>query len=255
MIITDTHTHLYLDHFNDDRDEVVQNTIQRGVKYMLLPNIDSNSVNGMLELCNKYPNNCFPMMGLHPTNVKENYKEELASVENWLTKRKFIAIGEIGIDLYWDKTFYKEQEYCFRTQIDFANTYNLPIVIHSRKSMNEIFSILKNIKSNLPKGVFHCFSGNIEDAQQVIDLGFYLGIGGVITFKNSKLENIGKKIGLNRLLLETDAPFLTPSPYRGKRNKSAYTFYIAEKIAELKQISIEEVAMITTQNARNLFKF
>ncbi len=254
MIITDTHTHLYLDHFKDDRDQVIQNAIEKGVEYMLIPNIDSGSVKGMLDICDRYPKNCFPMMGLHPTDVKENYKDEIANIEKWLSKRKFVAIGEIGMDLYWDKTFYKEQEYCFRYQIDLAKEHHLPIVIHSRESINEIFNILESIPE-LPKGVFHCFSGTLEEAYRAIDMGFYLGIGGVITFKKSNLANVGKKIGINHLLLETDAPFLTPAPFRGKRNESAYTYYVAEKIAELKEISIEEVANQTTKNAKDLFKF
>ena len=255
MILTDTHTHLYLGHFNADRDDVIHRAIEKGVKYMLIPNIDRNSVEGMLEICDKYPEHCFPMMGVHPTDVKRDYKEELRSVETWLEKRKFIAIGEIGIDLYWDKTFLKEQEYCFKHQIELANAYNLPIVIHSRESMDEIFSLLESIGSNLPKGVFHCFSGTLDEAKKAIDMGFLLGIGGVITFKKSNLSEIGKKIDLKQLVLETDAPFLTPAPFRGKRNESAYTYYVAKKIAELKEMEIEEVAKVTTENAKTLFKF
>lgn len=255
MILTDTHTHLYLEHFDEDRDQVIENAINRGVKYMLIPNIDSQSVEGMLSLCNDHPENCFPMIGLHPTDVKDNYKEELNTLESWLDKRKFVAIGEIGIDLFWDKSFLKEQQISFRHQIDLAKKHDLPIVIHSRDSMKEIFEVLDDVHTSDLKGVFHCFSGDIADAKKAIEMGYFLGIGGVVTFKNSNLKDIVKEIDLKHILLETDAPFLTPSPYRGKRNESAYIYNIAEKIAEIKEISIEEVAEITTQNAKQLFKF
>lgn len=255
MILTDTHTHLYLDQFDDDRHQVIQNAIDKGIQYMLIPNIDSNSISGMLSVCNQYPENCFPMMGLHPTDVKEDFQKELEIVEQWLEKRKFIAIGEIGIDLYWDKTFVKEQNICLRHQIALAKKYQLPIVIHSRESMKEIFDVLDDVQTSELQGVFHCFSGTAEDANKAIEMGYYLGIGGVVTFKNSNLKEILRGIDLKHILLETDAPFLTPSPYRGKRNESAYIYNIAEKIAEIKGIGIDEVAEITTQNAKKLFKF
>ena len=255
MILTDTHTHLYLDEFEEDRNIVVENAIKKHVKYMLLPNIDSSSVDGMLKLCNDFPGNCFPMMGLHPTSVKENFKEELKLVDEWLKRKKFYGIGETGIDLYWDKTFAREQEMAFSHQIELAKKYELPLVIHSRNSFEEIYSIV--LKQNSPelKGVFHCFTGNINQAYKIIDLGFMLGIGGVVTFKNSGLDKVVEKIDLKNIILETDSPFLTPVPFRGKRNESAYTFYIAEKIAELKNKTLEEVAEITTNNANQLFKF
>lgn len=255
MILTDTHTHLYLDHFDDDRNAVIQNAIDKGVQYMLIPNIDSKSINGMLSVCDEYPEHCFPMMGLHPTDVKEDYQKELNIVEQWLEKRTFIAIGEIGIDLYWDKTFVKEQNSCLRHQIALAKKYQLPIVLHSRESMKEIFDVLDDVQTNDLKGVFHCFSGTAMDANKAIEMGYYLGIGGVVTFKNSNLKEILREIDLKHILLETDAPFLTPAPFRGKRNESAYIYNIAEKIAEIKGIDIEEVAEITTQNAKKLFKF
>jgi len=255
MILTDTHTHLYLDHFDSDRKQVIQNAIDKGIEYMLIPNIDSKSIEGMLSICDEYPENCFPMMGLHPTDVKEDYQKELEIVDQWLTKRKFIAIGEIGIDLYWDKTFVKEQDISLRHQIELAKKYQLPIVLHSRESMKEIFDVLDDVQTPDLKGVFHCFSGTANDAKKAIDMGYYLGIGGVITFKNSNLKKILREIDLKHILLETDAPFLTPTPFRGKRNESAYIYYIAEKIAEIKGIGIDEVAEITTQNAKNLFKF
>jgi len=222
---------------------------------MLLPNIDSSSVAGMIDLCKEFPGNCFPMMGLHPTSVKENYTEELELVDEWLKRKKFYGIGETGIDLYWDKTFVREQEMAFIHQIELAKKYELPLVIHSRNSFEKIYSIV--LKQNSPelKGVFHCFTGNINQAYKIIDLGFMLGIGGVVTFKNSGLDKVVEKIDLKNIILETDSPFLTPVPFRGKRNESAYTFYIAEKVAELKNKTLEEVAEITTNNANQLFKF
>jgi TatD DNase family protein len=254
MKLIDTHTHLYLEEFDKDRDEVVKNAIDKGVEQMYLPNINSKSIEGMLSLEAKYPKNIFAMMGLHPTDVKENVKDELKIVESWLVKRKFIAIGEIGIDLYWDTTFKNEQIIAFKFQIELAKKYDLPIVIHSRDSMTEILEVLNEMNLEKVKGVFHCFNGNLEEANQVIEMGFLLGIGGVVTFKNAGLDKIVSAIELNHLLLETDAPFLTPVPYRGKRNESAHTYYIAQKIAEIKKTSIEKVAEITTQNAKDLFK-
>jgi len=255
MIFTDTHTHLYLNAFDDDRAEVLQNAIDQNIKYMLLPNIDSGSVSGMLGLCNEFPRNCFPMMGLHPTSVNENYRDELNLVEDWLGKKKFCAVGEIGIDLYWDKTYIKEQEEAFRYQIDLALKYDLPIVIHSRESFDEIFTVLEDYKNTGIQGVFHCFTGTLEQAHKAIDLGFFLGIGGVVTFKNSGLDKVVNEIDLKNIILETDSPFLAPMPFRGKRNESAYINIIARKIAEIKNIEITEVAEATTGNAKNLFKF
>jgi len=254
MILIDTHTHLYLNEFDNDRDQVVKDAIDKGVKYMFLPNINSKSVTGMLSLEEKYPSNCFAMMGLHPTDVKDDYESELSIVENWLAKRKFIAVGEIGIDLYWDKTFIDQQIKAFKFQIELARKYDLPIVIHSRDSMTEILSVLKSMDLEKITGVFHCFNGILEEANEVIEMGFLLGIGGVVTFKNAGLDKIVAAIDLKYLLLETDAPFLTPTPYRGKRNESAHTYYVAKKIAEIKQTSIEKVAEITTDNAKRLFK-
>ncbi len=254
MKLIDTHTHLYLDEFDKDRDEVVKNAIDKGVEQMFLPNINSKSIDEMLRLEAKYPKNVFAMMGLHPTDVKKDFKDELKIIESWLAKRKFIAVGEIGIDLYWDTTFKSEQITAFKFQIELAKKYDLPIVIHSRDSMTEILEVLNAINLEKIKGVFHCFNGNLEEANQVIEMGFLLGIGGVVTFKNAGLDKIVSAIKLNHLLLETDAPFLTPVPYRGKRNESAHTYYIAQKIAEIKKTSIEAVAEITTQNAKDLFK-
>lgn len=254
MILTDTHTHLYLEHFDEDRKEVINRAIDSGIEYLLLPNIDSKSVDGMLRICEDFPENCFPMMGLHPTDVKEGFEKELENVKKWLDKRDFAAVGEIGIDLYWDKTFYEQQLIALKYQIDLAKKHQLPIVIHTRNSMQEMFTVLNEVQTPDLKGVFHCFSGDLEDAYRAIDMGYYLGIGGVITYKKSNLPEILREIELESILLETDAPFLTPVPFRGKRNESAYINYIAEKIADIKSVSIQEVAEITTQNAKDLFK-
>lgn len=254
MFLIDSHTHLYLEEFNADRKEMVERAINAGIKYMFLPNIDNSSIPGMLDLCKLYPHNCFSMMGLHPTSVKENYLEELRIVDEWLDKYKFFAIGETGIDLYWDKTHQKEQELAFIHQIGLAKKYNLPIVIHSRNSFEELFSVLEDKTGDNLKGVFHCFTGNPAQAEKIIEMGFLLGIGGVVTFKNSGLEEIIEKINLSHIILETDAPFLAPVPYRGKRNESAYIRIIAEKIASIKKMSVEQVAEITTSNAMKLFK-
>ena len=249
----DTHTHLYYEEFNADRNEAIKTAISKSVSKFYLPNVDSKSISGMLQLEEEYPEHCFPMMGLHPCSVNETYLQELAVVKQWLDKRRFAAIGEIGIDLYWDKTFIKEQEIAFKQQIDWALQFNYTIVIHCRNAFDEIFSILSSYKK-LPKGIFHCFSGNLEQAHQILSLGnFKLGIGGVVTFKNSGLDKIVEQLNLSDLVLETDAPYLAPMPYRGKRNESAHITLIAQKIAEIKNITIEEVAQITSKNALDIF--
>lgn len=254
MTFIDTHSHIYLEEFNDDRFESIDRAIQNGVKKILLPNVDSNTIDAMLRLSDAYPDNCFPMMGLHPTSVSENVEDELAIVERLLKEKKFIAIGEIGIDLYWDKSFIHEQEEAFKYQINLAKKYDLPIVIHSRDSFDELFTILDKQCNDGLKGVFHCFSGTEKQAQKIVnEYGFKLGIGGVITFKNSGLDNALKHIGLEHLILETDAPYLAPMPYRGKRNEPAYIPLIAKKLSEVKKISLDEIAKSTTQNAKELF--
>jgi TatD DNase family protein len=253
-MFVDTHTHLYSEEFKIDIDEALQKAIDTGVDKFFLPNIDSSSVAGMYALCDKYPQHCFPMMGLHPCSVKENYKEELAIAYNYLQSKKHVAVGEIGIDLYWDKTFFAQQVEAFETQINWALEFNLSIVIHCRNSFDEIFAVLTNFKK-LPKGIFHCFSGNAEQAQKIIDAtNFKLGIGGVITFKNSGLDKAIENIDLKHLVLETDSPYLAPVPYRGKRNESSYLPLIAAKVAEIKKCSLLDVATITSANAKEIFE-
>ena len=253
MKLIDTHTHMYLDNFDQDRDQVIQNAIDTGVEKMLLPAIDSSTFESMTELCDSYPNNCIPMIGLHPTSVKDNFKTELKLVKNELVTGGYIAVGEIGIDLYWDDSYFEQQKDAFRQQLKLAKKYQLPVAIHTRDSFNEIYPIVKEEKTDDLKGVFHCFTGTSDEAKKIIDVGFMMGIGGIITFKNSGLAEVVNTISIVHLLLETDAPFLTPTPFRGKRNQSAYLTYIADKLAEIKNIAIEEIAETTTKNATELF--
>jgi TatD DNase family protein len=250
----DTHTHLYSEEFKPDRAALIERAIAKGITKFYLPNIDSSSIEGMLELEAQFPLHCFALMGLHPCSVKENVNSELAVVEEWLAKRKFAAIGEIGIDLYWDKTFFEEQKLAFETQIAWALKYNYAIVIHCRQAFEEIYDILRSF-STLPKGIFHCFSGNIEQAKKIIDLGnFKLGIGGVVTFKNSGLDHVVEKIDLEHLVLETDAPYLAPVPHRGKRNEPSYILEVAKKVALLKGVSMQKLAEVTCKNAEFIYK-
>jgi len=253
-MLIDTHIHLYAEEFNADRDQLITKAINNNVKKFYLPNIDSESIEGMHSLENKFPEHCFAMMGLHPCSVKENVKEELALVEGWLKQRKYCAVGEIGIDLYWDKTFLNEQLQAFKTQIQWALDYNCAIVIHCRDSFDEVYDCLKSFKT-LPKGIFHCFSGSVDQANKIIDLGnFKLGIGGVITFKNSGLDKVVKEISLEHLVLETDAPYLAPIPHRGKRNEPSFILEVAKKIAEVKEVAMYEVEEATEKNARFIFE-
>lgn len=226
-----------------------------GVKYMLLPNIDSVSAPTLLDLCARYPDNLFPMIGLHPTDVKANFEEELENVVQLLKTKKVYAIGETGIDLYWDKTYFEEQKSALRFQIQLAKDHKLPIVLHVRESFDEIFDVLDDTSNEQLTGVFHCFTGTKEQAEKVIGYGFKLGLGGVLTYKNSGLDKVVTGIDMKHFILETDSPFLTPNPFRGKRNESSYIRFVAEKLAEIKGLSIEEVAAITTQNAIELFRF
>lgn len=253
-MLIDTHTHLYSEEFNGDRIASINHAMEKGISKFYMPNVDSSSIEGMLALEVHFPEHCFPMMGLHPCSVKENYREELDTVKRWIDLRRFSAIGEIGLDLYWDKTFIKEQELAFREQLFWALEYNYTVVIHCRNAFDEIFEILKSY-DKLPKGIFHCFSGDIIQAQQVLSLGnFKLGIGGVVTFKNSGLDKVVEQLNIHDIVLETDAPYLAPVPHRGKRNESAYLPLVAEKIAQIKNMSIEEVASITSQNAIEIFE-
>ena len=255
MKFIDTHSHLYSSQFDDDRTQVVNNAIANGVSTILLPNISSKYTKGMLALCAEFPNNCYPMMGLHPCDVsEENYKYEIAHVEEELETGKYIAVGEIGLDLHWDKSTLEIQKKAFIHQVKLAKKYKLPIAIHVRESFAEAIELIEKLNDENLRGVFHCFTGNIEDAQRVINLGgFYLGIGGVLTFKNSGLDKTISEVDLQHLILETDAPYLAPTPFRGKRNESKYLINIAEKLAEIHTIELSEVARITTENAKQLF--
>lgn len=253
MILTDTHTHLYYETDPEKLSDLMQRSLDNKVCRLFLPNVDSESIPLVFGLSERYPNHCFPMLGLHPCDVKANYKEELDSISKEIAQRKVYAIGEIGIDLYWDKSTLSIQQEAFRTQIDWAKNLGMPIVIHCREAFDEILEILNELKDDKLRGIFHCFSGTLEQAHQVIGLGFYLGIGGVLTYKNSGLDKVIQDVSLEHLVLETDSPYLTPVPFRGKPNESSYLVYIAQKLADLKQVSLHEIAEVTTQNSRMVF--
>lgn len=253
MVITDTHTHLYSNEFDNDRNEMIQRALDVGVSRFFIPAIDSAYTQAMYELETAYPSTIFLMMGLHPTHVKDNYLQELQHVEEELTKRKFFAIGEIGIDLYWDKTYLQQQKEAFKKQIQLAKQYKLPIVIHCREAFDEIFEILESEKSADLFGIFHCFSGTYEQALQAISYNMKLGIGGVVTFKNGKIDQFLNQIDLKHIVLETDSPYLAPIPYRGKRNESSFIVNVVDKLALLYHIPKEEIARITTENSRAVF--
>ncbi|OAZ03863.1 putative deoxyribonuclease YcfH [Flavobacterium succinicans] len=253
ITITDTHTHLYSEEFDQDRGEMIQRAINAGVSRFFIPAIDSTCTQAMYDLEQDFPENVFLMMGLHPTYVKDNYEAELAHVASELTKRKFYAIGEIGIDLYWDKTHLKEQQIAFRQQIQWAKQYKLPIVIHCREAFDEIFEILEEEKSPELFGIFHCFSGTYEQALQAISYNMLLGIGGVVTFKNGKIDQFLDRIDLQHIVLETDSPYLAPIPFRGKRNESSYVVNVVAKLAIIYNKSVAEIAQITTENSKRVF--
>jgi len=253
MIFTDTHTHLYSEEFAEDRNEMIERALNNGVKRFFIPAIDSSYTQKMYDLEQQYPDNIFLMMGLHPCYVKENYETELAHVEAELAKRRFTAIGEIGIDLYWDKTTLDIQKIAFQKQIQWAKKYKLPINIHCRDAFDEIFEVLELEKSPELFGIFHCFSGTYEQALQAISYNMKLGIGGVVTFKNGKVDQFLNQIDIKHIVLETDSPYLAPVPYRGKRNESGYVKLVAEKLSEIYQLPIEEIARITTENSREIF--
>ena len=253
MIITDTHTHLYSEAFDEDRDQMMQRALDAGVTRFFVPAIDSTYTEGMLALEKDYPNNVFLMTGLHPTHVKDNYNEELEHVVDMLDKHKFYAIGEIGIDLYWDKSTLSIQQDAFRQQIQLAKQHKLPIVIHCRDAFDEVFEILEEEKADNLYGIFHCFTGNLEQAKQAISYNMKLGIGGVATFKNGKIDQFLNQIDLKHIVLETDAPYLAPTPYRGKRNESSYVTRVLEKLSDIYQVSEEKIAEITTENSKDVF--
>jgi len=253
MSLIDTHSHIYLPEFETDREEMLQRAEKEGVRKILMPAVDTETHEKMLALEHQHPEVCIAMMGVHPCSVKSNYREELKAARAYLENRPFIAIGEIGLDFYWDKTFVAEQYLAFHEQIEWALKFDIPIVIHSRESVDECIRVVLEHQKGKLKGVFHCFSGNDKQAQQIIDLGFYLGIGGVVTFKNSGLDKVIENVSLEKVVLETDAPYLAPVPFRGKRNEPAYLKYVVEKLSAIKKTAIEEVTVVTTSNAQKLF--
>lgn len=255
MNFVDTHTHLFSSSFDEDRPEVILRAIKAGVETMLLPNIDLDSIEPMYHLCELFPKNCFPMMGLHPGSVDENWEENLKVIQKNLFERKNYAVGEIGMDLYWDKTFQKEQAEVFRSHIAWAKQLELPIVIHAREAFDEIFEIVDELNDERLTGVFHCFTGTVEQAKRIQNYGgFKIGIGGVLTYKKAELDLVLKEIDLSEMILETDSPYLPPTPHRGKRNESAYLLHIAEKLADVKECTLKVIADTTTATAKELFK-
>ena len=251
--MVDTHAHLYDEQFEQDLDAVITGAIDSGVGRILLPNIDAQTVQPMLEVCRQYPARCFPMLALHPTSVREDFERQLKFISSYLDHTEIVAIGETGIDLYWDKQYIAQQLEAFRIQIGWAKQYKLPLSIHCRKSYNEIISVLKKEQDGTLTGVFHCFPGNVRQAEEVIDLGFLLGIGGVVTYKNAEMATVVQHVGIEHILTETDAPYLPPVPFRGKRNESAYIVHIVKKISELKSLPLQEVADVTNANAERVF--
>ena len=253
MNITDTHTHLYSSQFDEDQEEMMQRALDAGINRFFIPAIDSSYTDSMLKLEKIYPENVFLMMGLHPTSVKENVEEELANVKEMIDSRDFYAIGEIGIDLYWDQSFLKQQQDAFRTQIRWAKEKKLPIIIHCRDAFDEIFEILETEKNDSLFGIFHCFTGTIEQAHRAISYNMKLGIGGVVTFKNGKIDKFLNEIPIENIVLETDSPYLAPTPYRGKRNESSYITQVIDKLVDIYDLSFEKIANITTQNSKDVF--
>ncbi len=255
MTVIDTHTHLYGEKFDADRDSVMQRAVNIGVEKFYLPGIDSDSIEQIFKAEKDYPGRCIAMMGLHPCSVKENYKQELQVVAGWLAKRSFAAVGEIGLDFYWDVSFADQQYEAFRFQIELALQYRLPIVIHTRNAMPQTIAVVQAFAGKGLHGIFHCFGGSYHEAKQVIDAGFMLGIGGVVTYKNSGLPEVLASIPIEHIVLETDAPYLAPVPYRGKRNESSYLLYVIEKLADIYKVSTEEIAAQTTANAQQVFAY
>lgn len=249
----DTHAHIYLDDFREDRSEMIARASDKNVSRIYMPNIDHTSIDGMFELENRYPDRCIPMMGLHPCYVKKDFEKELYQVESWLARRKFAAIGEIGTDLYWDKTFWPQQQEAFRIQVGWARQYKLPVVIHCRESIDETIALLEEINDGSVKGIFHCFSGNLEQARKISSMGFLLGIGGVATFKKGGLDSVLPDLSMDHLVLETDSPYLAPVPHRGKRNEPSYIPLIAARVAEIMNIDVDEVRTRSSKSALNVF--
>lgn len=249
----DTHAHIYADEFDQDRDQVITRAIEQGIDKILMPNIDIHSIEPMLTTQALYPDVCHSMMGLHPCYVDNNVKKNLETIYSWFDKHSFIAVGEIGIDLYWDKTYQAEQESAFITQLNWAKEMSLPVVIHTRDSIEETLTLLRKEQDGSLSGVFHCFGGSLEQAKAINDLGFHLGLGGVSTFKNGGMDQVIPHLDINYLILETDCPYLAPVPHRGKRNEPAYTALVAQRIADLRQVSVEDIDTLTTHNARRLF--
>jgi TatD DNase family protein len=254
MELIDTHCHLYDNAFNPDRTEMITRAISAGVQRMLLPNVDSGTIEQLKQLCAQFPSHCLPMMGIHPCSIQHNYREELDAAERELRSGTYVAVGEIGLDFYWDKTYVAEQEDAFRIQCRWALELNLPVAIHSRNATYRIIEILKEKEFAGLRGVFHCFTGSVEEAREILKLNMYLGIGGVLTYKNANLGDTLKQISLQRMILETDAPYLPPVPHRGKRNESAYVLLVAEKLADIYGLPLEELAAATTANAKELFR-
>lgn len=254
MNLIDTHAHIYSTKFDTDRDEVIEAIKMAGVERIYMPNVDVETIDRMLDCEKRYPDFCIPMMGLHPCDVNEDYDGQLKVMKAWLQKRPFAAVGEIGLDLYWDKSFFEQQKLALKEQIEWAKEFNLPIVLHCRESMDETIEIVRESHDGKLTGVFHCFTGDLTQAMQIIEMGFLLGIGGVSTYKNGGLDRVIPHLSLENLVLETDAPYLAPVPHRGKRNSPQYLPYIAQRVADLLQVSSEEVALQTKKNAFGLFK-
>jgi len=252
MTWIDTHAHIYADAFKGDRDEMLERARSSGVTEIYMPNVDHTSIDAMLEVESRWQG-CYAMMGLHPCSVKKGFERELYVVEEWLSKRKFVAVGEIGTDLYWDKTFWDQQCEAFRIQVSWAKQFGIPVVIHCRESMDQTIEMVEQLQDGNLSGIFHCFTGDYDQALKAIDFGFYLGIGGVVTFKNAGLDKVVKDIPLEHIVLETDSPYLAPVPFRGKENESSYLLHIAQKVADLHHLPLEDIAAITTQNSKNIF--
>ncbi len=253
MILIDSHAHIYLKEFNDDRDQMMGRAAEAGVQQILMPAIDSSTHETMLGVEKSYPGTCRCMMGLHPCSVGENYRQELETISQYIKNQKFVAVGEIGLDFYWDLSFKDQQYEAFHQQLAWAMQYDLPVSIHSRNATDECIEVIRQHQKGNLKGVFHCFSGNSEQARKLLELGFYLGIGGVLTFKNSGLDAVIREVDLSHLVLETDAPYLAPTPFRGKRNEPAYLTYVIQKLADIKKTTVENAAAITTANTKKLF--